>query len=501
MNNETGIWDVLPDELYVIGDIHGDFYALKQALIMTGCVIFEEINTTEIVKQFGSEIMVLDGCDYYNEKKIIWNEKKKNCKIVFAGDLIDRCRNIINNYCSTVVHDEDCDYKILKLLLELNKQANKYNSNVVIVLGNHEIMNLEKKLQYVSHKALLNNERLNNINNLVKKNMYNLYGIVRIGNYVICHGGINPIFIKENKQYFDNKKEFIEYYNNHVRNFLLNPNYKYNYLITNKDSPFWDRTNGLNNSALSVLDCKKIFQDNLLNIRGTPLNNQCNNLNNQCNNLNNQCNNLNIKGPINNLYVKGYVTNINFTGGNPNNNINNLKIIVAHCPQLINSPKMGINVTNCGNFKDRIWRVDVAMSRAFDTYVSEDIMNLLLIELKNNIINNISYGLDFILSFNTPFESTIRNVQLLHITKTTETIILGESSLKYFYNDVFKNNIPLMTLYMLQDIESNYTYTNKREPNLLTNSIIELLNELKNILDNKLFDNKQTNYYINYKNR
>ena len=496
MNNETGIWDVLPDELYVIGDIHGDFYALKQALIMTGCVIFEEINTSEIVKQFGSEIMVLDGCDYYDKKNIIWNKNKKNCIIAFAGDLIDRCRNIINNYCSTVVYDEDCDYKILKLLLDLNKQANKYNSNIVIVLGNHEIMNLEEKLQYVSRKALFNNERLNDINNLVKNNRYNLYGIVRIGNYVICHGGINPTFIEENKQYFDNKKEFIEYYNNHVRNFLLDSNYKYNYLITNKNSPFWDRTNGLNNIALTDLDCKKIFQDNLLNIHNKS--------------LNNQDKIVNIKGSINNLYVKGYVnilniqgdvTNLNFTGGKNINHINNLKIIVAHCPQMINSPKMGINVTNCGNFKNRIWRVDIAMSRAFDTYVSENIMNLLLIELKNKIINNISFDLDFILSFNTPFEFTNRNVQLLYITKNSESIILGESSLKYFYVDVFKNNILLMSLYMLQDIESNYSYLYKNifNPSPLTNSIIELLNELKNILYIKLFDNKQTNYYINYK--
>ena len=349
-NNNTGIWNELPDELYVIGDIHGDFYALKQALIKTGCLIFSEIKTTDIVKQYGREIILIDGCDYYDNTNIIWNANKTNCTIVFAGDLIDRCRNVINNLCSLVVHDEDCDYKILKLLLDINNQAKKFNSRVIIVLGNHEIMNLEEKLHYVSRKASINlNERLSNIGNLIRENKNDLFGIVRIGNYIICHGGINPDFLEENKMFFDNSKEFIEHYNTHVRNFLLNPNYKNSYLITNKESPFWDRTNGINNLALSDLDCKKIFQDNILNIKG---------------------------------------------------DISKLKIIVAHCPQIINSPKMGINVTNCGRFQDKIWRVDVSMSRAFDNYVSEDIMNILLVELKNKILNNSVFDLDFLLNFN-----------------------------------------------------------------------------------------------------
>jgi hypothetical protein len=447
----TGIWEKLPSELYVIGDIHGDFYALKQALIMTGCVLFSDIKTTDIVKQYGEEILLIDGCDYYKNEDIVWNKNKKDCIIVFAGDLIDRCRNIINNVCSLVVHDEDCDYKILKLLLDLNNKAKLYDSKIIIVLGNHEIMNLEEKLNYVSRKALINlDSRKSNIALLIKENKDNLYGVVRIGKYIICHGGINPNFLEENKQYFDNNKEFIEHYNNHVRNFLLNPNYKFNYLITNKDSPFWDRTNGINNLALSDLECKKIFQDNILNIKG---------------------------------------------------DISNLKIIVAHCPQIINSPKMGINVTNCGRFEDKIWRVDIAMSRAFDNYVSDDIMNILLNELNEKINNNSEIDLEFILKFNVPRESTFDNVQLLNINSKSESIIMGEASLRYFYKDVFKNHTILMILYLLQDIESNYSYIygNVFNPTLITKQNIEIINDLKKKIQNKIFSKTHTNYFINYK--
>jgi hypothetical protein len=449
-DNKNGIWEELPNELYVIGDIHGDFYALKQALQLTGCVNFEETITNDIVKQYGEEIILIDGCEYYtsnlNEKgkKIYWNQNKVNCKIVFAGDLIDRCRSLSNNTCQQVVHDEDCDYKILKLLIDLNEQAMTYNSRIVIVLGNHEIMNIEEKLNYLSKKALNNDKRLENINNLIRNNLDKLYGVVRINNFIICHGGINPNFLEENRHIFDNNKEFIEHYNHHLRNFLVDVNYKLNYLITNKNSPFWDRTNGLNNLALSDIDCKKIFQDNILNIK---------------------------------------------------RNINNIKIIVAHCPQVINSPQMGINLANCGLYSNRIWRVDIAMSRAFDNYVNENVMNILLNETSEKITNK-QINLDFILSFNINRESTFDAVQILKITNKSETIIMGVKSLNYFYNDVFKNNYNLMMLYLFQDILSNYSYLYNNTSSELIKYNINKLVELKKIIFNKLFDRKVMNYYV-----
>ena len=467
-NTNTGIWNKMPSELFIIGDIHGDFFALKQALIKTGCVKFSEIITNNIVHQYGDGIILDDGCDYYNDNEIKWNEEKKDCVIVFAGDLIDRCRNNINNLCSLVVHDEDCDYKILKLLLNLNNQAMKHNSRLVIVLGNHEIMNLQGKLQYVSRKAMDNENRLSSIYDLIKMNSNNLFGIVRIGNYVICHGGINPQFIEENKSYFDNR-EFIEQYNSYVRKFLLNHDSirnillnneithkkslfhskikRLNNLIAHKKSPFWDRTNGLNNLALNEIECDKIFgKKNILNIK-------------------------------NNEY---------------------LKLVVAHCPQIINTPNMGINVANCDTYGNKIWRVDVSMSRAFDSYVSEEMMNYLLSELKQNIIFNIKFDINFILQFNVQKNPITNSVQLLYINNNSEKILMGEPSLKYFYNDVFKNNILLMSLYMLQDIESNYNYLHENiiNPTSTTTNIINLINELKVILKNKIFGSGQTNYYI-----
>lgn len=441
---QNGIWDTLPNELYVIGDIHGDFYALKQALELTECITFDSYDTSEIVKEFGESIKLIDGCEYYinNMDKIRWNPTKRNCKIVFAGDLIDRCRNTTNR-CQFIVHDEDCDYYILKILIELNIKALEYNSNVIIVLGNHEIMNLENKLNYISRKAHDNNNRLLNIQDILKSNLNNLYGIIRINNYIICHGGINPNFLNKYQKHFNSSEEFIANYNFHVRKYLFDNSYELSFLLKDNESPFWDRTNGLNNNneacQLDNNQCHKIFKNNILNI----------------------------KQPI-----------------------DSIKLIVAHCPQVINNMDKGINLINCGDYINKIWRVDIAMSRAFDNYHE---LNIISEFLKN--LNNTNIDLNYILQFNITRQNN--QVQILKITNNnsddiifesssseefsdekviskkhiskkiiskkamskkviTEEIIVGKTSLEYFYTDVFKTDYKLMLLYLLHDIELYY---------------------------------------------
>ena len=78
-NNELGVWNEMPDELYVIGDIHGDFFALKQSLELTGCVSFDPYNDNLKVNQDKQYYYLDDGCEYYNVNKgnVKWNEKKK----------------------------------------------------------------------------------------------------------------------------------------------------------------------------------------------------------------------------------------------------------------------------------------------------------------------------------------------------------------------------------------------------------------------------------------
>ena len=88
---KNGIFENIKKDVFYIGDIHGDFYAFKQALELTGCILFDEQDFNKICKEHIDHIILHDGCEYYNNK-IKWNPEKKDSMIIFAGDIIDRCR-------------------------------------------------------------------------------------------------------------------------------------------------------------------------------------------------------------------------------------------------------------------------------------------------------------------------------------------------------------------------------------------------------------------------
>ena len=395
-SNNIGVWNDLPKELFVIGDIHGDYFALKHALELTKCVKFNKNNN--MYSWIDEKLNVTDGCkNIYN---IEWNPEKKNCFIVFSGDLVDRCRTS-SEYCINVVQDEDCDYEILNLLLELDKKAMEYNSRVIIVLGNHELMNLSNKLSYISIKARENKNRLENIKKLIVDNKDRLYGIIRINKYIIVHGGLN-------KDYFigkypnKNNEEIISLFNKEVRENILNWN-------GNDDDPFWDRTLGLLNKG-ELKKCPEIFNDNILRV--------------------------------------------------PNDIVNDLQIIVAHCPQIVNPS--GINSSSCikeSMDKHKIWKIDIGMSKAFDKYDMDKLTYNLNI-LKNSLTRqtNLPNPSSFFENSNQEY----RKISILKIYDGEFVISDNLTSLQYYFKTVFDSNYYLYYYYLLQDLEKmNLSAENK----------------------------------------
>ena len=420
-----GVFSKLPNELFVIGDIHGDFFTLKQSLELTGCIEFDKYTETIEYDEENKLYTIKDGCEYYSVEKnnVRWRPTKINSFIVLAGDIIDRCRPQHRDNCINTVNDENCDYQILKLLLALDLQARTYNSRIIIVLGNHEILNLNNDLRYVSDKGKNDGKRLENLDTLLKDNIHNVFGIVRINRYVIVHGGINDLFFdKVNLQYTkdlkDDNTETIEVYNNHLREFIIgnvNTNLELDKSLQDK-SPFWDRTLG-GITSLNTDQCKKIFKGNILNI-------------------------------------KPY-----------DSNTNHLKIIVAHCPQFVGSKN--INLVDCQDFENRIYRIDVGMSRAFDSYKLNEELNTLL----NGIDMTNILDTDYKEFYNNQNDKN-RVVSILKINNTSEVVINGILSTDYFYKTVFKNKKDLL-LYLLSDLKK-INIQNQRislSPHILSNLI------------------------------
>jgi hypothetical protein len=449
----NGVWSKLPNELYIIGDIHGDFFTLKHSLELTECVYFDEYLEELQYHKDTNTYNLDDGCKYYSFEKnnIHWNPNKTNCFIVFTGDIIDRCRPIMKDgTCSNVVNDENCDYLLLLLLINLDKEARKYNSRVIIILGNHELLHISEDYRYVSNKNK-NDERIDNINKLLIENINNLYGLIRINCYIIVHGGINDIFFSKVNKVLrntnNNHLESTDIYNNYIRDYILHKLPKtYKSMHNNQISSFWNRTlGGTNNTHInqSELDSNleiSPFWDRTLG--GTKSLNE------------GQCENIFIN---NILHVK-------------DSSINNLKIVVAHCPQfMIAQP---INVVNCQDYENKIYRIDVGMSRAFDMYIEGDQLIILLNKLLNNI-NNLEI-IDIKIFFN-DYNRDNRKVSILKITETEKTVHIGELTLDYFYRTSLNKNIKHKYLFLLSDLKR--VNSNKTEIINLTNQIINLLKQ------------------------
>lgn len=152
---ENDVYD-LPEKMFIISDIEGNFKGFADILIAA---------------------------------KIIDNDFKwtfGNGHLVLNGDFFDRGINVT-----------ECLWLIYKLETEAENQGGK----VHLILGNHELMNLNEKFRYVRNKYFENATALE----LDYKKWYALdtelgrwlrskNAIEKIGNFLFLHGGISKDF-------------------------------------------------------------------------------------------------------------------------------------------------------------------------------------------------------------------------------------------------------------------------------------------------------------------
>lgn len=184
------------ERLVAIGDLHGDLKVTLQALRLAK-VIPRDIYPN-------------------NVDKISWCGG--STWVVQCGDQIDRCRpdnwkkNCIEDW-NDVVEDEGNNMRIIKIFQNLDVEARKVGGRVLGIIGNHELMNVDKDYRYVSPEEFLefvpHNQRGSKYTddgypmgyyhrlksferggNIAKHYAYQKKSIIQVGKFIFVHGGV-----------------------------------------------------------------------------------------------------------------------------------------------------------------------------------------------------------------------------------------------------------------------------------------------------------------------
>lgn len=192
--------------IIVIGDIHGDWLALKSAL------------------------KVANITNHHND----WTGGETH--VVQVGDLVDRGVRGGSG-------DEKSELRIINHLIDLKTKAQRAGGDVHLLLGNHELMNVMGDFRYVSPMGFTDfdgkrEEHFRPGGKVAKLLACNANSVIKIGSWIFSHAGITS---QVSKTYS------LDQVNTHVRDYLLGNT------IMNKDHPimdiFWHRKYNTPNSC------------------------------------------------------------------------------------------------------------------------------------------------------------------------------------------------------------------------------------------------------------
>lgn len=251
--------------IIAIGDIHGD---LNLAI--------ESFKAANLIEQD-------------NNGMFRWIAEPPDTVVVQVGDQIDSCRPTDDFNCQEKKAENDMneDMKVIDFFNYVNKLANEKGGVVYSLLGNHELMNAEGYLNYVSY------ENYHNFNYEINNKLYSgisgrrngfkpggeiakMLGCSRksmiiIGNNMFVHAGLVPSLVQRLDNTNLDEYNKLKYINSTIRKWLLGKksNNNTDMLMNNmKSSPFWTRLfsninkeqcNDVINNALEIYKINKLI--------------------------------------------------------------------------------------------------------------------------------------------------------------------------------------------------------------------------------------------------
>jgi len=240
------------DRIIVIGDLHADFEKAK--------MLFMKLNLID--------------------KDENWIAFPKKTFVIQLGDQLDGG--------GRGTEETSGELKLIEFMENINIKAQRDGGAVLSIIGNHEIMNLIGDFRFASNNDIREVGGLETRKKLFKPGgeIFNNLSctrnvIVKIGNWVFCHGGILPKHINQS----ENSDIFINKINKLMRLFLQgkitaeNPDViKY---FLSKDGIIWDRNYGSDTPNCQLWDTTSKF----LNVDNIVVGHTVqNNINSKCDN-------------------------------------------------------------------------------------------------------------------------------------------------------------------------------------------------------------------------
>lgn len=229
--------------IYALSDIHGDMNAFIISLRDCAKVITKNINLKFIDKEIDDNLMIdISKCDENYDETLGYTWCGNNSYIIICGDMIDpsRSNGCIKDDNSICGEYPQIEIKLLKFINSMNKQAVKNNGRIIKLLGNHELSSiLEQQLSniYKSDKNYYHDVERYNIFKVGEPGFELLfedgcYILVKINNSIFVHGQLPKLNILEieninkfmNDKINHNKelqKEWNDYLNNFTQTGLL----------------------------------------------------------------------------------------------------------------------------------------------------------------------------------------------------------------------------------------------------------------------------------------